>query len=171
MNAIMRQEASMDLASIRDVNLTAFGQEDESTLVDALRAGGYARLSLVAELDDRIVGHILFSDLPIVGPEVTTMALALAPMAVRPGFQRQGIGSRLVLEGLRHCAKEGHRIVIVLGHPEFYPRFGFSAQLAEPLSAPFSGNAFMALELVDNALAGITGEVRYPRPFGIESAT
>lgn len=97
-------------------------------------------------------------------------ALALAPVAVLPERQRQGIGSRLIREGLRACAEAGHRITVVLGHADYYPRFGFSAPLAEPLQAPFSGPSFMALELVPGALADVTGEVRYPPPFGLESA-
>jgi predicted N-acetyltransferase YhbS len=166
----VRAETPQDLEAIREVNRRAFGQEDEARLVDALRDGGYARLSLVAEEGGRIVGHILFSDLPIVTQVGTLPALALAPMAVLPDRQRQGIGSRLVREGLRACAEAGHRIVVVLGHADFYPRFGFSARLAEPLQAPFSGPSFMALELVPGALANVAGQVRYAPPFGLESA-
>ena len=123
-------------------------------------------MSLVAEVDGRVVGHILFSDLPIVTPGATVEALALAPMAVVPAHQRRGIGSMLVREGLRACREAGHRIVVVLGHPEFYPRFGFSAKTAERLKSPYSGPAFMAMELVPGALEGVEGEVRYPPPFG-----
>ncbi len=166
----VRAEAPEDRESIREVNGQAFGQEDEARLVDALREGGYTRLSLVAEEGGRVVGHILFSDLPIVTPAGTLHALALAPLAVLPAHQRQGIGSRLVSEGLRLCAQAGHRIVVVVGHPHYYPRFGFSAQLAARLTAPISGPAFMALELVPGALADVTGTVCYPPPFGLESA-
>jgi putative acetyltransferase len=164
---MVRVEAPEDREAIREVNRQAFGQEDEARLVDALRDGGYARLSLVAEEGGRVVGHILFSDLPIVTPAGTLHGLALAPMAVLPAHQRQGIGSRLVREGLRLCAEAGHRIVVVVGHPDYYPRFGFSAQRAERLKAPISGPAFMALELVPGALADVTGEVCYPPPFGL----
>jgi putative acetyltransferase len=166
MGLLIRAESQSDQASIREVNRLAFGQDDEGRLVDALRDGGYARVSLVAEVDGQIVGHILFSDLPIVTPEGTVPALTLAPMAVIPQRQRQGIGSALVREGLRACQDAGHKIVIVLGHPEFYPQFGFSSKLAERLKAPFSGEAFMAQELVPGALKGVEGEVRYPPPFG-----
>jgi putative acetyltransferase len=79
--------------------------------------------------------------------------------------QRRGIGSLLVREGLGTCRDAGHRIVVVLGHPEFYPRFGFSAKMAEPLKSPYSGPEFMAVELVPGALEGVEGEVRYPPPF------
>jgi putative acetyltransferase len=164
----VRPEKPEDLETIRQVNRRAFGKEDEARLVDALRDGGYARLSLVAEEDGRVVGHILFSDLPIVKQAGTLHALALAPLAVLPEFQRQGIGSRLVRAGLRSCAEAGHKVVVVLGHPDYYPRFGFSATLAKRLKSPFSGPSFMALELTPGALAGVTGEVCYPPPFGLK---
>jgi putative acetyltransferase len=167
LGVVVRPETPDDLEAIREVNRQAFGREDEARLVDALRAGGYARLSLVAEEAGQVVGHVLFSDLPVVTPAGPVQALALAPLAVLPARQRQGIGSRLVQEGLRACAGAGHRAVIVLGHPAYYPRFGFSAGLAGRLKSPFSGPAFMALELVPGALAGVTGEVRYPPPFGL----
>jgi putative acetyltransferase len=162
----IHKETANDLLAIREVNRLAFGRDDEGRLVDALRDEGFARVSLVAEVDGQIVGHILFSDLPIVTHEGTVMALSLAPMAVIPSHQRRGIGSMLVREGLRACQDAGHQIVIVLGHPEFYPRFGFSAKLTERLNAPFSGEAFMAVELVPDALEGIEGVVQYPPPFG-----
>ena len=154
------------MEAIRAVNRLAFGGDDEARLVDALRDGGYARLSLVAEIDRQIVGHILFSDLLIVTPAETVPALALAPMAVLPDHQRQGIGSELVRRGLAVCRELGHSIVIVLGHPDFYPRFGFSAELASKLQSAYSGDSFMALELVAGALGGRDGEVLYPPPFG-----
>jgi putative acetyltransferase len=169
-NVEVRRERADDLEAVREVIRQAFGQDDEARLVDALRAGGYSRLSLVAVEGECVVGHVLFSDLPIVTPGGTLPGLALAPLAVRPAHQRRGFGSRLVREGLRACAEAGHRIVVVLGHPDYYPRFGFSAQLAERLKAPFSGPAFMALELVPGALTGVTGEVRYPPPFGLGEA-
>ena len=165
MNTLIRPEMTADHAVIREVNRLAFGCEDEARLVDALRDGGHTGISLVAEEDGRVVGHILFSDLPIVTPGGEVQALALAPLAVLPSHQRRGIGSRLVRQGLRSCTGAGHRIVVVLGHPEFYPRFGFSAKTAERLKSPYSGPAFMAIELVPGALGGVEGEVRYPPPF------
>lgn len=166
-NAVVRAETPEDLGAVREVNRRAFGQEDEARLVDALRDGGYARLSLVAEEDGRVVGHVLFSDLPIDTRDGTLPALALAPVAVLPDRQRRGVGSRLIREGLRACAGAGHRVVVVLGHADYYPRFGFSARLAERLESPFPGPSFMALELVPGALDGVTGRVRYAPPFGL----
>src|SRR5262245_10322368 len=163
----LRPETSADHEAIRHVNRLAFGQDDEARLVDALRDGGYVRVSLVAERAGQVVGHVLFSDLPILTGDGTVSALALAPMAVLHEFQRQGVGSALVQKGLEVCRKGGHHIVVVLGHPDFYPRFGFSARLAQPLSSPFGGReAWMALELVPGALGSVAGWVRYPPPFG-----
>ncbi len=124
-------------------------------------------MSLVAEKASQVVGHILFSDLPIITGDGTVAALALAPMAVLPDCQRQGIGSALVQSGLKACRQQGHRVVVVLGHAHFYPRFGFSPTLAAHLESPFSGSvSFMALELVPGALDGVVGRVQYPPPFG-----
>jgi putative acetyltransferase len=125
MNPLIRPETSADHEAIRHVNRIAFGQDAEARLVDALRDGGYVGASLVAEQDGQVVGHILFSDLPIITEAGTVPSLALAPMAVLPEFQNQGIGSALVRRGLEVCKEQGHRIVVVVGHPQFYPRFGF----------------------------------------------
>jgi putative acetyltransferase len=164
---VVRLECQQDHATIRAVHLRAFGQEDEGRLVDLLRSGGFSRLSLVAELDGDVVGHILFSELAIVTDEASIPALALAPLAVLPEHQGRGLGSLLVREGLRLSREAGHRIVIVLGHPAYYPRFGFSAALAQPLRSVYAGPSFMALELQSGALAGIAGEVRYADPFAL----
>ena len=166
MSVTIRPETSADHEAIRYVNRLAFGQDDEARLVDALRDGGYLRVSLVAERAGQVVGHILLSDLPILTEAGTVPALALAPMAVLPGFQKLGIGSALVRRGLDECRRQGHRIVVVVGHPHFYPRFGFSPRLAANLASPFSGReSFMALELVPRALDGVAGGAQYPPPF------
>jgi putative acetyltransferase len=167
MSLVIRPETTADQAAIRQVNWTAFGGEDEPRLVDALREGGYARISLVAEERGQVVGHILFSALPIATPQGYIEVLALAPLAVIPSQQRRGIGSNLVTEALRACRDAGHRAVIVVGHPEFYCRFGFSAERARQLRSPFSGQASMALELVPGALEAVEGNVLYPPPFGV----
>lgn len=109
-----------------DVNRRAFGQDAAAVLVDALRAGGYAEVSLVAEVAGRVVGHILFSRLPIRTAAGTVDAVSLAPMAVLPDHQRHGIGGELVRAGLEARRAGGHRIAVVLGHPAFYRRFGFT---------------------------------------------
>ena len=160
----VRAERDADIAAIRTVNREAFGGEAEGELVDALRANGDAAVSLVAETDAGVVGHILFSHLPIRAPGTEVAAVALAPMSVLPRWQRRGVGSALVRTGLERCRNAGVEAVVVLGHPTYYPRFGFSAHLAEQLQAPFSGSTFMALELVPGALRE-GGVVRYPNAF------
>lgn len=168
MKPTIRLETAEDDAAIRHVNRLAFGRDNEAGIVDGLRNSGYARISLVAEVNGEVVGHILFSDLSILTDKGTVPALSLAPMAVVPTFQRKGIGSALVQRGLEVCRDQGHRIILVLGHSLFYPRFGFSAKMAEPLLSPFWGSdSWMALELVPGALEGIHGWVRYPPPFGM----
>ena len=162
----VRVETPADFAAVRIVNRKAFGQADEADLVERLRDDGEVVASLVAEVDNAVVGHILFSRLPIVASAREIAGAALAPVAVLPRFQRLGVGSALVRSGLRRCAESGCEAVVVLGHPAYYPRFGFSAALAERLDAPFSGAAFMALELVPGALAG-GGAVRYAAAFGV----
>jgi putative acetyltransferase len=161
----LRHESAADLETIRHVNRSAFGKDDEAHLVDSLRDGGYVRLSLVAEVNDRVVGHMLFSDLPINTTGGRISALALAPLAVLPEHQHRGIGSSLVRHGLDECREAGHRIVVALGHPYFYARFGFSSELAKSLESPFSGEAWMAMELMPRALTGISGSVQYSTPF------
>jgi putative acetyltransferase len=162
----VRPETEADYDAIRRVNVAAFGQEAEANLVDALRDGGFVRASLVAVRDRQIVGHILFSDLPIITSSGVVPALALAPMAVLPDLQRQGIGSALVRHGLDVCRESGHAIIIVLGHPAFYPRFGFDSKLTAALESPYSGGeSFMAIELKPGALDGVKGRVQYPPPF------
>ncbi len=163
---LIRPENDQDHDAVRQVNCSAFGQDGEARLVDGLRAGGCAPVSLVAEIDGKVVGHILFSDLSIVTESGNVAALALAPMAVLPKFQRQGIGSALVRCGLEMCKENGHRTVIVLGHAEFYPRFGFSAKLAERIASPYgSGPSHLAAELTPGALEGVVGTLMYSPPF------
>jgi len=163
----IRPETDNDLDTIAEINRLAFGSDSEAILVAALRDGGYTRLSLVAQVDGQTVGHIMFSRLPIVTDDGVIEALSLAPMAVLPSRQRQGIGSKLVQEGLRICGEQGFRIVVVLGHSGFYPRFGFSAELGKQLASAYSGAgaAWMAVDLVAGALDGVAGRVEYPPPF------
>ncbi len=169
MQPTTREETVSDQEAIREIHRAAFGSDEEARLVDALRKEGAFVASLVAEVDGRVVGHILFTELPIQTADGVVRAVALAPMGVAPGFQRRGIGAALVRQGLQLCRARGYAAVVVVGHPEYYPRFGFSAKLAERLRAPFSGPAFMALELVPGALAGIEGAPRYAEAFAVNS--
>jgi putative acetyltransferase len=166
----IRPETPADRAAIRTVNLLAFGRENEARLVERLRASTafIAELSLVAEENREVIGHILFSSIRIRTPAEAVAALALAPMAVHPGQQRHGIGSTLVRRGLDECRRLGHRIVVVVGHPKYYPRFGFVSARSRGLEAPFPvpDAAFMVLEITPHSLTGGYGVVEYPGPFG-----
>ena len=166
-DVIIRAETATDYSMIRQVNEDAFGGAEEADLVESLRTDGVVLLSVVAELDGQVVGHILFSRMTIDTPAGAIAAVALAPMAVSPRYQRQGIGGRLIRYGLDTVRGLGERIVIVVGHPAYYPRFGFSSAQARSLESPFPAGAFMALELSPGAIDGIHGRVRYPRAFGL----
>ncbi|MCD1293721.1 GNAT family N-acetyltransferase [Methanocella sp. CWC-04] len=167
----MRSERPDDFAAIYEVNLKAFGQDKEPKLVDDLRASGnfIPDLSIVAIKDGKIVGHILFCPLTIETEKGRVPALTLAPLAVLPEYQGQGIGSGLTMEGLKRCKALGHRIVIVVGHPGYYPRFGFTSARAKGLDVlfPVPDEAFMAIELVPGALDGMKGMVIFPPEFNI----
>ena len=169
MATTIRAEQPGDHAAIDEVNRVAFGQANEALLVAKLRQthGFDPALSLVAIRDGHIVGHILFSPIHIETDRGDIPALALAPMAVVPECQRQGIGCDLVREGLDACARAGHKTVVVLGHAEYYPRFGFTPASQHGLRPPFPApdNAFMVMALIPSGLDGISGVVRYPAPF------
>ena len=158
----MRPAVEADHPAIQAVNRAAFGQPDEAGLVDRLRGDGDALVELVAESGDAIVGHILFSPM---GNDAGLSVAALAPVAVAPSEQNGGGGSMLCLAGIEACRMAGVDVVVVLGHAAYYPRFGFSAQAAEQLTAPFSGEHFMALALTPGALRPMT--VTYAPAFGL----
>ncbi len=166
---VIRAEKKDDADTIHEVNSLAFGQEDESLLIRRIRKSFrfIPDLSLVAVKDGKIVGHILFSPVSIETKKGQIPALSLAPMAVLPAFQNQGIGSELVLEGLARCRRLGHKIVVVIGHPDYYPRFGFISARPQGLEVgfPVPDEAFMVHELVPQALEEIQGTVKYPPEF------
>jgi len=147
--------------------VAAFEGSDEADLIESLRGDGHALISLVAELEAGIVGHILFSRMWINTSPGLLSAVALAPVAVLPEHQRKGIGSLLIQHGLEHLQRRDETIVIVVGHPDYYPRFGFSTARAKSLEGPFPLEAFMAMELRPGALDGIAGSVVYPPAFGV----
>jgi putative acetyltransferase len=165
--ALIRDERSYDREQIRHVNAAAFGRSDEADLIDTLRQEGFVLLSLVAEVDRQIIGHILFSRMTVETAQGPVAAVSLAPMAVLPDHQCRQVGSQLVCRGLAELRERGERIVIVLGHKEYYPRFGFTSEKASNLASSFPPEAFMALELSEGALAGIHGAVKYPSAFGL----
>lgn len=160
----LHDETPAETAAIHALAAAAFGREDEAVLVDRLRAAGALALSLVALLDDAVIGHVGFSPVAIAGAE---RILGLAPTAVLPAYQRCAIGSRLVEEGLARARERGARGVVVLGHPHFYPRFGFvpASRFGLGYDPAVPDDAFMAAELVPGALAGARGRARYRPEF------
>ena len=167
MSLLTRHELASDRDAIRIVNQTAFGGDTEAKLVDELRAGGFVCVSLVANIDGQVVGHILFSRVKISTATGNAEAISLAPMAMLPRYQRQRIGSKLLSVGLVACRAHGYRIEVVSGHPKFYRRrCGSSSKLAVPLESPIgSGGAWMSLGLVPQALKDLEGRVEYSSPF------
>jgi putative acetyltransferase len=162
----VRPERAEDGAAVRAVHRAAFPTDTEARLVDRLRARGQARVSLVAEADGGVVGHILFSPVSVLTPSGPCQGLGLAPLAVLPPHQRRGIGSALVREGLAACRREGCGFVVVLGHPGYYPRFGFRRASAVGLGNEYGADeAFMVLELQPGSLPAGGGLVRYGPEF------
>lgn len=163
----IRGEQTTDHADIAVVQRAAFARDTEANLVSALRDDGLVLVSLVALHGEIVVGHVMFSKLrvEVVGRELA--AAALAPLAVAPDFQRRGYGSALVRAGIELLKAGGCEAVIVLGDPDYYARFGFTASLTCNLTAPFGGPAFMGLELSAGALAGPIGSVTYPPAFDL----
>ena len=163
----VRAETVGDIPAVRRVNELAFGRPDEADLVDALRAAARPHISLVAVSHGQVVGHIFFSPVTLEAEAAAPAIFGLAPMAVIPERQKQGIGSRLVREGLRECQRVGCDVVVVVGHPEYYPRFGFIPASRKGLRCeyPVPDEVFMLAELRPNALSG-RGLVKYRPEFG-----
>jgi putative acetyltransferase len=164
----VRPETAEDAPAVRRVNELAFGHPEEAALVEALRDASVPHLSLVAVEDGHVVGHIFFSPVSIESEGSTFQAMGLAPMAVLPEYQGRGVGSELVREGLRECLLRGWKVVVVLGHPEYYPRFGFVPAVGKGLRSEYQvpDEVFMVAELEPGALGGRRGLVKYRREFG-----
>jgi putative acetyltransferase len=160
----IREDRADDVAAVRELNRRAFGQDQESNIVDALRANGAALLSLVATLNDRVVGHIMYSRAVIGG---SVRGAALGPMAVLPEFQRQGIGSELVEAGNQKLKDSGCPFIIVVGHADYYPRFGFRPASEHGIQCEWDvpDDVFM-LHILDEAkMAGVSGLAKYRHEF------
>ncbi|KPJ77821.1 MAG: hypothetical protein AMJ54_06545 [Deltaproteobacteria bacterium SG8_13] len=164
----IRTEQSSDIRAVRAINEAAFGQPTEANIVDAIRAACPDALSLVAVSEDQLIGHILFSPVSIQSEKGAVTGMGLAPMAVMPAHQRQGVGSRLVEAGLEILRNSACPFVIVLGHPAYYPRFGFTPASEHHFECQWKGvpdNAFMALMFDSDRMEGVTGVARYRDEF------
>ncbi len=162
----IRQEVPDDVPAVRNVNEQAFGGTAEAHLVDLLREAKKAVVSLVALDRNRVVGHILFSPITVTQAPANFRGVGLAPMSVLPEFQNQGIGSRLVQDGLEACKRTGYDAVVVLGHSKYYPRFGFSSAKDYGLDNEYNAlDSFMVLELKEGVLKTISGLVKYAPEF------
>ena len=163
----IRTEKPEDINAIYALNQLAFGTEEEAGLVNALRVAGNLSLSLVAVEQGRIVGHIAFSPMSLEGREDLKI-VGLAPMAVLPEFQKSGIGSQLIQDALKKLKKSPIDAVFVLGHPDYYPKFGFlpsqpTFQIKSVYEVP--DEIFMALELRQDSLSSSEGIVKYSQEF------
>lgn len=163
----IRSEQPQDVAGIRHVNRSAFDSTAEADIVDLLRQQVQPFVSLVAIDGAEVIGHIAFSAVTLASHPDVPIA-GLAPMAVLPTRQREGIGASLVRAGLAECTRRGFRAVVVLGHAEYYPRFGFVPASAFGLSSEFDvpDDVFMALALQPGALDACRGVIRYHQAFG-----
>lgn len=164
---LVRAEEERDRAAVRAVNAAAFGRSEEADLVAALRAQVPGAISLVADEGGAVVGHILFTPVTL-GDRADLSIMGLAPMAVAPERQRSGVGSALVRAGLERCRQEGYGAVVVLGHPAYYPRFGFVPASRSGIASEYDvpDEAFLLLELRPGYLAGASGTIRYHAAFG-----
>ncbi|HLG12329.1 MAG TPA: N-acetyltransferase [Dehalococcoidia bacterium] len=162
---IIREETASDSEAVLRVERDAFGEDGEARLVEALRAAGRVLLSLVAELDGDIVGHVLFSPMTIEAEGAAYAAVCLGPLAVATVHQRQGIGGKLMETGLAELRSAGHRAVFLLGHPSYYPRFGFRPAREFDVHFEDDRDAFMAIELYPGALAGVAGKAKFAPEF------
>lgn len=167
----IRSDTKEEQTTVYEITKAAFSRDNEAKLVDLLRKREdfIPELSLIAETNDhQLVGHILFSQISVVQDDAHKhKSLALAPISVLPSFQKQGIGKKLIEYGLQKAKELGFTSVIVLGHKDYYPKFGFQAAEKWNIKAPFevSSECFMAIELTPNALEGVSGTVKYPEEF------
>jgi putative acetyltransferase len=163
---LIRPEHPEDIERIRSINIEAFESDAEARLVDALRNSGIELISLVAEEKGELIGHILFSPVTM-DPQCDIKITGLAPMAVLPKWQRKGVGTQLVEAGLEACCQAGYEAVVVLGHPGYYPRFGFEPSIKYGIKSEYDvpPEVFMIRELREGVLDTITETVKYHHLF------
>ena len=163
----IREEVPSDIEMIWEVNTEAFETEAEASLVNALSNSGCTYLSLVAETENKVVGHILFTPVELCGNDNNLKIMGLAPMAVLSKYQNKGIGSKLVQAGLERCRSLGYDAVVVLGHPNYYPKFGFVPSVKYGIKSEYEvpDEVFMILELIPGSLKNHEGVVKYHEAF------
>lgn len=163
----IREEQPSDITQIWKVNSEAFETENEANLVNALRNSGCSYISLVAETENNVVGHILFTPVELTGNENELKIIGLAPMAVLSRYRKKGIGSKLVKAGLERCKSLGYDAVVVLGHPGYYPKFGFVPSVEYGIRSEYEvpKDVFMILELVTGSLKNQEGLIKYNEAF------
>ena len=164
---IIRNERPEDIEKIWSINVEAFGGESEANLVDSVRESGIPYISLVYEENHELVGHILFSQVELMGDTSGLRIMGLGPMAVVPELQNKGIGSSLVKAGIQRCIDDGYDAIVVLGHPDYYPRFGFIPSIRYNIQSEYvvPDDVFMLLELRENSLKGKHGKIKYHDAF------
>jgi putative acetyltransferase len=162
-NLVIRAALATDARAIQDLTTRAFGQEDEARIIQKLEASGEALLQMVAEQDGRIIGHVMFYHIGVRG---RLGAAGLGPMSVNPWVQGEGVGRRLVMEGLAMMREGGVPIVFVLGHDWFYPKFGFNVEATEPFTTSLKGPHFFGVRLRHGP--PMSGELIFPRAFGVK---
>lgn len=168
---IIRTENGSDFEKVYKLNFQSFGnREDESRLIERIRKseGFVPELSLVAEKDGEIVGHLLLSKAIVENQDEKHTVIVLAPIAVHPAYQKQGVGTRLIEEGKKRCEALGYRLILLIGHPEYYPRLGFQPARRFGLELKqfeVPDEVFMVYEVEKEALHKIKGELKYPAAF------
>ena len=163
----IREEQASDIELIWKVNSEVFETEAEADLVNVLRSSGCTYISLVAETENNIVGHILFTPVELTGNENELKIMGLAPMAVLSQCQNKKIGTRLIKAGLERCRSLGYDAVVVLGHPDYYPKFGFVPSVKFGIKSQYEvpDEVFMAFELVPESLKCHAGVIKYHEAF------
>lgn len=158
---VIRVALQSDKPAIQELNIRAFGKEDEARIIRQLEADGDVIIQLVAEMEDRIVGHVLFYSLGVRG---RLGCAGLGPMSVDPWVQKEGVGKQLVTQGLAMLREAGCSIVFVLGHEWYYPKFGFNLEATEPFQSAYKGPYFFAVRLRGGP--PMSGELMFPAAFG-----
>lgn len=164
---IIRAEQAQDKTSIEQINRAAFEDDEEAQLVNALRDSGCEYLCRVTEMDDKVVSYILFTPVTLTGKQSNLKLFGLAPMAVLPEYQNQGMGSVLVKQDLDECRARGYDAIVVLGHPNYYPKFGFVPSDDYGIKSEYDvpREVFMIQELVPGCLKGKSGVIQYHEAF------